>query len=143
MTQAILIALISGLLSGGAVAALIATIANRSKLKAETESIFVKAAKDLIEPLQARLDQYQRDNEVLKDISRRQSDSYDRLEAKYDQVMYELRAVRANRDNLLAERIIYQKRVDEQAATIGRLECRVSELERELSALQQASGDCS
>jgi len=136
VTQAILIALIGGLLGGSAVAALITTAANRSKFKAETESIFVKMARDLVEPLQIRLDEYQRDNGTLKEISRRQSDSYDRLEAKYDQVMYELRAVRADRDNLLAERIIYQKRIDDQAQTIKNLECRVAELEREQALLR-------
>jgi predicted RNase H-like nuclease (RuvC/YqgF family) len=139
MTQAILVALLGGLLGGGAVAALITTVANRAKIRAETESIFIKAAKDLVRPLQVRLDEYQRDNETLKEISRRQSDSYDRLEAKYDQVMYELRAVRADRDNLLAERIIYQKRIDAQAETIKCLELRVAELERELASLQRGN----
>lgn len=141
MTQDILVALIGGLLGGGATAALITTLANRSRLRAETESIFIKAAKDLIEPLKSRLDEYQKDNETLKEISRRQSDSYDRLETKYDRIMYELRAVRADRDNLLAERIIYQKRIDDQATTISGLECRVAELERELAVLQQKERD--
>jgi chromosome segregation ATPase len=137
MTQAIIVALIGGLLGGGAIAALITSISNRGKVKAEEGSLLVKTANDLIAPLEKRLNELQSDNETRDKIIRHQSDSYDRLEAKYDQVLFELRAVRADRDNLLAERIIYQKRLDDQALTIKSLECRVAELERDLSVLQQ------
>jgi chromosome segregation ATPase len=143
MTQAIIVALIGGLLGGGAIAALITSLSNRGKVKAEVGSLWVKTANDLIVPLEKRLNELQSDNETRDKIIRHQSDCYDRLEAKYDQVMFELRAVRADRDNLLAERIIYQKRLDDQAliivsqvARIKDLECRVAELEREAALLR-------
>jgi len=96
----------------------------------------VKAATDLNAPLEKRINDLEKDSEILKEIVRQQSKSYDSLITKYDQVLYELRAVRADRDNLLAERIIYQKRLDEQSLIIKGLESRVVDLERELAALR-------
>jgi polyhydroxyalkanoate synthesis regulator phasin len=141
MTQAIIVALISGLLGGGAIAALITVVANRSKVKAEAGSIFVQTANNLIAPLEKRLNVLQHDNEVRDEIIRQQSASYDRLEKKYDAALSELRAIRADRENLLVERVMYQKRTDAQAETIKGLECRVAELERELAVLRGAKRD--
>lgn len=100
-------------------------------------SQIVKAAVDLTGPLDQRLLVLEKDNETLKEIVQQQSKSYDTLNAKYDQVQYELRAVRADRDNLLAEWIIFQKRIDGQDIIIKGLECRIRELEKDGETLKE------
>ena len=97
----------------------------------------VAAATTLTVPLEKRINDLEKDSTILNRLVQEQSKSYDKLMTKYDQVLFELRAVRADRDNLLAERIIYQKRIDDQALTIQKMECRVAELERELAILQK------
>jgi chromosome segregation ATPase len=100
-------------------------------------------ARDLVEPLRSELADVRKDQSATKALVKSQLEQIDRLQENYDEQHAELRATKADRDNLLAQRLIWQKKVemalqdgDVFAKRIQQLEIEIAQLKEEIRRLK-------
>jgi chromosome segregation ATPase len=90
-------------------------------LKRQSDSVdsvtrIVKTSTDLLKPLEDRVNELERDNTKFKQLADRQSGQIDQLQTQNETQNYELRAIRADRNNLL-QRVLNLQNENEHLKT--------------------------
>jgi len=95
---------------------------------------------EMVEPLRTELGEVRKENSATKILVRSQVDQIERMQSSYDEQHAELRATKADRDNLLTQRLMWQKKVEAVLAERDGLQERIAELETKVAGLEAELG---
>lgn len=95
---------------------------------------------EMVQPLRTELAEVRKENTATKVLVSSQVDQIERMQASYDEQHAELRATKADRDNLLTQRIMWQKKVEMVLSERDGLQERIAELETKVAGLEAELG---